>query len=590
MTESDDKKPPILIIDDEPLIRDLLCEMLGENYVCTTAANAEEGLLLLKQTQFSLVLSDIHMGGMNGIEMIPLVHASAPDTVVVMISSEQNIDSAINAMRVGAFDFIKKPFNIVHVQAVVEHALEHHSLLVTKRRYENHLEELVKKRTAELNYLSYYDTLTTLPNRVLFEDRLSQAITLTEHTQQDLAVLFLSLDRFKKVHDILGREFEAELLKEVAERFRNCVHESATIARFEKDEFGVLLTQFKGTREVLKIINGINEALNRPFAIENHEIYITASTGISLFPNDGRDVQTLLRNASVALDRAKEQGGNNYQFYTADMNAKAVKRLAIENSLRHALERSEFEAHYQPKINVKTGQIVGMEALVRWRHPKSGIVSPTEFIPLAEETGLIIPIGEWVLRTACTQGKAWQDEGFGQLCISVNLSPRQFQQPNLLETISGIIRETDIDSNCLELEITESSIMQNTNEAVKTLSELKKLGVKISIDDFGTGYSSLGYLKRLPLDVLKIDKSFMDDVTANAEDAAIVMTIISLAHNLNLKVIAEGVEVEEQLKLLRLLKCDEWQGYLYSKPLAAEDFRKLLVRNSQSKSEATGQN
>jgi diguanylate cyclase (GGDEF)-like protein len=582
------EKPHILIIDDEPLIRDLLCEMLAEDFVCSTAACAEDALALLKQNQFSLVLSDIHMGEMSGIEMIPLVRAAAPDTVVVMISSEQSIDSAINAMRVGAFDYIKKPFNIIHVRTVVEHALEHHSLLAAKRRYENHLEELVEKRTAELNFLAYHDALTTLPNRVLFEDRLSQALTLTENNQQILAVFLLSLDRFKKVHDTLGRESEAKLLKEVAERLQSCVPGGATTARFEKDEFGLLLPQIGNTRDILKIINKINKSLNRLFVIETDEIFITASIGISLFPNDGRDVQTLIRNASAALDRARESGGNNYQFYTAEMNAKAVKRLALENNLRRALEREEFEVYYQPKIDVKTGQIVGMEALVRWKNPKLGLVSPTEFIPLAEETGLIVPIGEWVLRAACAQARAWQDEGFAPLYISVNLSPRQFQQPDLLEAIGGIIRDTGIDPNYLELEVTEGSLMHNTEDAVETLRELKKLGVKISIDDFGTGYSSLGYLKRLPLDVLKIDKSFMEDVTANPEDAAIVMTIISLAHNLNLKVIAEGVELEEQLKFLQLLKCDQWQGYLYSKPVSAEAFRELLLQSSRLISEATG--
>lgn len=587
MIKTGDDKPRVLIIDDEQLIRDLLAEMLAEDFNCQTATCAEEALQLLNQMQFSLLLSDIHMGKMNGIEMIPLVHELAPDTVVIMISSEQSIDSAIDALRVGAFDYIKKPFNIFHVKTIVQRALEHHSLLVMKRRYENHLEDLVHKRNAELDYLAYYDALTSLPNRLLFEDRLSQALALADHNRHILAVLFLSLDRFKKVHDTLGRESEAELLKQVAHRLQTCPRGGATVARFEKDEFGLLLTQINNAREILKITNEINNVLNQPFLIENHEIYITVSIGISLFPSDGNEVQTLLKNASVALDRAKEHGGNNYQFYTADMNAKAVKRLEMENNLRRALEREEFEVFYQPKINVKNREIVGIEALVRWRHPEMGIIAPNEFIPLAEETGLIVPLGAWVLRSACAQTKAWQEEGFSQLFVSVNLSPRQFQQADLLEVISRIIRESKIDSNYLELEVTEGSLMQNTESAVQTLNALKKLGVRISIDDFGTGYSSLVYLKRLPLDVLKIDKSFIEDLTAKAEDAAIVMTIISLAHNLNLKVIAEGVELEEQLKFLQNLNCDEWQGYLYSQPVSAESFRELLRQNHQKKADAT---
>ena len=590
MTESGNEKPHVLIIDDEPLIRDLLCDMLGEDFNCATATCAEEAIELLKEENFSLVLSDINMGNMSGLELIPIVHKAAPDTVVVMISSEQNIDSAINSMRVGAFDYIKKPFNILHVQTVLHHALEHHSLLVTKRRYENHLEDLVRQRTAKLNYLAYHDALTDLPNRVLFEDRLSQALLLTQPDRQTLAIIFLSLDRFKKVHDTLGHSSEGTLLKEVAERLKNCVaDDGATVARFERDEFALLLPQIDGTQKVVEIINDINGALNIPFVIDNHEIFITASLGISFFPIDGEDVQTLLKNAGAALHRTKEQGGNNYQFYTADMNAKALRRMELENNLRRALERDEFEVFYQPKINVVSRQIVGMEALVRWRHPDMGLVSPIEFIPLAEETGLILPLGEWVLRTACAQSKAWQDEGFAPLQVSVNLSPRQFKQPKLLEVITGIIRDTGIDANYLELEVTESSIMQNTDMAIETLTELKKTGVKISIDDFGTGYSSLGYLKRLPLDVLKIDRSFVQDVTGNAEDAAIVMTIISLAHNLNLKVIAEGVELEEQLKFLQLLRCDEWQGYLYSKPVSSEKFRELLMKNNELKTVRSGE-
>jgi diguanylate cyclase (GGDEF)-like protein len=578
MVEAGNKKPTILIIDDEPLIRDLLSDMLCDDYSCKTATCAEDALLLLQQDKFDIVLSDINMGEMSGFELIPQVRSISPDTVVVMISSEQHIDSAIKAMRVGAFDYIKKPFNVMHVQTVVHHALEHHSLLVTKQRYERHLAELVEQRTAELNYLAYHDPLTNLPNRVLFEDRLSQAIAVAEHNQQTIVVLYLSLDKFKKVHDTLGPESEALLLQEVARRLKNCVREGVTVARFERDEFGLLITQVEGTQDYVKFIEFIKKAFNPTFTINDHEVYITVSIGVSLFPDDAKDVQNLLKNAGAALNRAKEQGGNAYQFYTADLNDQALKRLEFERNLRRALDRNEFDVYYQPKVDAKNHQIIGMEALVRWRHPELGLITPAEFIPLAEETGLIIPLGEWVMRTACRQTKAFQEEGFSSLQVSVNISPRQFLQPNLLEVIKNIITETGIDPNCLELELTESSVMQNTETAIKILNELKKMGVKISIDDFGTGYSSLAYLKSLPLDVLKIDKSFVQDVTVNSQDAAIVMTIIALAHNLNLKVIAEGVEVEEQLKFLQLLKCDEWQGYLYSKPIAQDEFRELLTK------------
>lgn len=569
----------ILIIDDEPVIRNLLSEILCEKYDCTAVCSAEEALEILRRENFQLVLSDINMSGMSGIQMVPQVRAAAPQTVVVMLSGENTIDTAIEAMRAGAFDYIQKPFALEHVEAAVKRALEHYFLLEQKRLYENHLSELVEQRTEELNYLAYHDSLTDLPNRHLFEDRLSQAVTLARHNRQILGILFLSVDRFKTIQDTLGHTLGYQLLKKFAARLEECVGAGATIARFEGDEFAVLLTRIDSAQNVVEIANRIFEAMNLPFAIEAHEMFINLSAGISLFPDDGADVQILLKNAGVALSRVREHGGG-YQFFTADMNAKALRRLTMEGNLRRALEREEFEVYYQPKVDTTSRRIVGTEALLRWRHPESGIISPAEFIPLAEETGLIIPIGEWILRTACAQSKAWQAEGF-KIHLSVNLSARQFQQENLLKTITGIVGETGFNSHCLELEVTESSIMTNAEFAVETLNELKATGIKISIDDFGTGYSSLGYLKRLPIDVLKIDKSFVQDIAANPDDMALVMAIITLAHNLRLKVVAEGVETAEQLKFLQLLQCDEWQGYLYSKPVPADDFRNLLIEGGR---------
>jgi len=580
MVSTDKNNTHILIVDDEPEIRNMVCGILGESYNCMVAGSAEEALLLLQTEKYGLVISDINMGGMSGLEMIPHVRASAPDTVIMMISGEQNIESAIEAMRVGAFDYIMKPFDFQHVEAAVRRALEHHALLAAKRRHENHLEELVRQRTAELNHLAYHDALTDLPNRILFEDRLTQALILAERNRQALGVLFLSLDGFKKVHDTLGRAIGDRLLQKVAERLRSSAHQGETVARFEGDEFALLLTQIGGTEgeDVVEVIFQTNESLKLPFVIDDHELFITVSVGISLYPDDGADASTLLKNADAALYRAREQGGDNYQFYTADMNAKAMKRLALENSLRRALERNEFEVYYQPVLDTNTRKIVGMEALLRWHHPELGLVQPAEFIPLAEDTGMIVPIGEWVLRTACAQSKSWQGAGFAPLALAVNLSARQFQQQNLSEMVVRILQETGLHAHDLELELTESSIMKNAESAVRTLGELKAMGVKIAIDDFGTGYSSLGYLKRLPIDTLKIDRSFVRDVTADPDDAALVMAIITLAHNLRLKVVAEGVDSEEQVSFLHLLRCDEWQGYLFSKPLPVEAFEELLLQ------------
>jgi diguanylate cyclase (GGDEF)-like protein len=580
MAIADKNNTHILIVDDEPEIRNMICGILSERYTCAVANSAEEALLLLQTEKYGLVISDINMGGMSGLEMVPQVRASAPNTVIMLISGEQNIESAIKAMRVGAFDYIIKPFDFQHVEAAVRRALEHHTLLAAKHRHENHLEELVRQRTAELNHLAYYDALTDLPNRILFEDRLTQALILAESNRQTLAMLFLSLDGFKKVHDTLGRVMGDRLLQKVAERLRISAHRGETVARFEGDEFALLLTQVGGTEgeDVGAVIFQINESLKLPFLIDEHELFITVSIGISLYPDDGADAPTLLKNADAALYRAREQGGDNYQFYTADMNAKAMKRLTLENSLRRALERSEFEVYYQPVLDINTRKIVSVEALLRWHHPELGLVQPAEFIPLAEDTGMIVPIGEWVLRTACAQSKSWQSAGFAPLSLAVNLSARQFQQQNLSEVVVRILQETGLNPRDLELELTESSIMKNAEWAVRTLSELKAMGVKIAIDDFGTGYSSLGYLKRLPIDTLKIDRSFVSDVTTDPDDAALVMAIITLAHNLRLKVIAEGVDSEEQLRFLHLLRCDEWQGYFFSKPLPVEAFEELLLQ------------
>jgi diguanylate cyclase (GGDEF)-like protein len=580
MVSADKNNARILIVDDEPEIRNIVRGILSESYTCRAADSAEEALAILRKEKFELVISDIKMDGMSGLEMIPQMREIAPDTVIMMISGEQTIESAVEALRGGAFDYIMKPFDFQHVEAAVRRALEHHSLLAAKRRHENHLEELVRQRTAELNHLAYHDALTDLPNRILFEDRLTQALILAERNRQTLGMLFLSLDRFKKVHDTLGRAIGDRLLQKVAERLRSSAHQGETVARFEGDEFALLLTQIGGTEgeDVIEVIFQVNESLKLPFVIDDHELFITVSIGISLYPDDGADAPTLLKNADAALYRAREQGGDNYQFYTADMNAKAMKRLTLESSLRRALERSEFEVYYQPVLDTNTRKIVGMEALLRWHHPELGLVQPIEFIPLAEDTGMIVPIGEWVLRTACAQSKSWQGAGFAPLSLAVNLSARQFQQQNLSEMVVRILQETGLNAHDLKLELTESSIMKNAESAVRTLGELKAMGVKIAIDDFGTGYSSLGYLKRLPIDTLKIDRSFVRDVTADPDDAALVMAIITLAHNLRLKVVAEGVESEEQLSFLHLLRCDEWQGYLFSKPVPVEAFEELLLQ------------
>ena len=573
--------PRILLVDDEPLVRKVLHEFLSDSYQCMEAGSAEEALALLRTERFNLVLADINMNGISGLEMVPQVRAAAPETVVVMISGELTIERAIEAMRAGAFDYIMKPFDLRHVGTAVQRALDHHLLLEEKRCYEHHLEELVKQRTAELNHLSYHDIFTDLPNRLLFEDRLAQVLTHAHRSQQRLGILFVCIDQFNKIIDTLGHIVRDQLLRTVAQRLINCVGEDQTVARFEGDEFALLLTQIRGTEDLVEIANRIHDELKAPHALEALELFITASIGISLYPYDGEDAPTLIKNAGAALNRTKEQGGDGYQFYTADMAAKARQRLSLESDLRRALDREEFVVHYQPQIDISTRRIVGAEALVRWQHPELGLLPPAEFIPLAEDSGLIVPLGECVLKAACAQSKLWQEEGFAPLCMAVNLSPRQFRQPHLSQTVVQIMQETKLDPQYLELELTESFIMKNPNLAARALGELKEMGVSISIDDFGTGYSSLSCLNRLPIDKLKIDRSFIRDTTTDPDAAALVMAIITLAHNLRLKVLAEGVETEEQMKFLHLLKCDLAQGYLFSTPLPADAMRELLLAESR---------
>ena len=572
------EQPTVLIIDDEPQIRELLLQLLMDDYHCVGVASAEEALTVLDTQNVGVIVSDICMSGLSGLDLLPLVRRKSPDSVIIMVSGQNGIGNAIEAMRCGAFDYILKPFDLPHVEAAVRRAAEHHCLLLAKREYGHHLEESLKRRTEEIKHLSYRDNLTGLPNALRFKDCLSQTLDFARRNNHQAAVLLAAVDGFKKLNDALGHSIAEQVLREVAARLRSCADDEDSIARLEGEEFAILLEQIGGTEDAARLCDRIRRKFKSPFMIEEHELFVTLSLGISIFPQDGNDVHSLLKGAGAALNRAMDQGGDNVHFYSTDITAEALARLSLENSLRRAPEREELVLHYQPLLDLKTRRIVGAEALVRWQHTELGLIPPSDFIPLAEETGLIVAVGEWTLRAACSQNKRWQAllQGQSPLRVSVNLSSRQFRQPNLVETVRRALAETELPPQQLEIELTESSIMDDEEHGIKVLHRLKDLGVTIAIDDFGTGYSSLSYLKRLPIDKLKIDRSFMQDATDNPDDAAIIMALITLAHNLGLRVVAEGVETESQSAFLRLLRCDEAQGYLFSPPIPANAFEQLL--------------
>lgn len=460
---------------------------------------------------------------------------------------------------------------VTNDSGIIEHFIAIKRNITEKKIYEE-----------RLDHLAHHDSLTGLPNRLLFSDRLNQKLAEARRSGSGTAVMFLDLDRFKVVNDSLGHRAGDLLLKAVAERLRRSLRDVDTIARMGGDEFTIIVSDVTSSHDASVVAKKVIQSLSTPITVDDRELFVSTSIGISLFPSDGDDVETLVRNADTAMYRAKELGRNNYQFYTHALNAAALEQMNLENALRKAVEREEFLIHYQPRVDINTGEIVGAEALVRWKHPQLGLVSPGEFIPLAEETGLIRPISEFVLRSACRQAVQWQSADHRPLDIAVNVSVRQFKH-GIAEAIHAIVTETGLDPRRLDIEITESTLMHNPDLATEIICRLKEMGARISIDDFGTGYSSLAYLKRFPIDAVKIDRSFVKDISTDSDDAAIATAIVAMAHSLQLLVIAEGVETLEQLEFLRSLHCDEMQGYFVSPPVPAEEFDNLLRRQREQR-------
>ncbi len=444
----------------------------------------------------------------------------------------------------------------------------------------------ITERTKEkerFNQLVYFDSLTNLPNRELFIDRLNQAIAQARRKKEVGAVVALDLDHFKRINDTLGHVLGDQLIRAVAVKLLKTVYESDTVSRLSGGSFIILLQHVEKPQDVEKVAHKILAAFRAPFLIDRQELFTTCSLGITVFPADGETSEALIKNADAAMHLAKERGKDRYQLYSSAIANTSFERLVLENSLRRALDRNEFRLYYQPQLDIRSGEVVGVEALIRWQHPDLGFIPPMEFISIAEETGLIHSIGEWVLKTACEQKKIWDRQGFTSLKMSVNLSAQQFHYANLVELVSNVLTQADLDPKGLDLELTESTIMTHLEETTETLRKLKDLGVHISIDDFGTGYSSLMYLKTFPIDTIKIDKSFVHDITTDQDDRAITQAIISMAHSLELDVVAEGVENSDQLEFLKSQGCDIIQGYLFSKPIPAEQIAPLITNGAAQK-------
>ena len=567
----------VLMVEDNPGDVRLMTEEIRQcgdasRFELTDVPRLEEALACLGKQSFDAILLNISLPDAQGLEAIVSIVEAAPGLPVLVLSGLADQSLALQALKEGAQDYLVKGRD--------DGGLVTRAILYAIER---------KRSERYINHLAHYDGLTNIPNRRLMYDRLRQAIARSRRDRKMVAILFLDLDHFKNINDTLGHAAGDLLLSGVASRLSGITRSADTVARLGGDEFALIIPEIVKTEHVATLAGKILETLRPPFMVEGHELNVSASMGISLYPADGSDAETLLKNADVAMYGAKQRGRNNHQFYSPLMNAAAVDRLALARTLQHALDRDEFLLHYQPQFSLKTNRVIGVEALLRWQSPTAGLLGPPEFIPLAEETGLIVPIGEWAIHEACQQLREWQDMGMRRLRVAVNLSSRQFNREDLRDTLRSILKSTRVSSELLELELTENGLMQNMDSAAHALARLKDSGVRIAIDDFGTGYSSLTHLKRFPIDTLKIDQSFVSHLATQGDDAAIGKAIITMAHGLGLEVIAEGVETEAQLEFLRRNQCDGAQGYYFCSPRPAPAVvENLRVRGSRERGAAPG--
>ena len=563
---------------------ELAHSLAEQNFQFDTAlANMSHGLCMFDAQRRLLVwnkrfceiygiAADVLSPGLTVRQMIELSAARGnhPDRTVAEIVAE--IDAWLAS---GVVSHMKRPLPDGRVIALSHQPMPDGGMVVV-------FEDVTQREQAEAraHFLATHDDLTGLPNRLVFGQAVSDAVKVARRYGQEFAVMFVDLDRFKIINDTLGHAAGDFLLAEVANRLRQCVRESDAVARVGGDEFTILLREVSDARQITTVARKILSTVVKPLTIHGQECRVTASIGISLFPSDAQDEETLVRNADAAMYAAKQEGRNDFRFHSPEIKTQSIERLMLETSLRRALERNELLLYYQPKRDLGRGGIAGVEALLRWQHPDLGLLQPSRFIPLAEETGLIVPIGKWVLNTACAQNMAWQRQGLPAIRIAVNLSPRQFADPNLLHDIRAALEKSGMPAQLLELEITESMVMQNVERTVRVLEAIRSLGITLAIDDFGTGYSSMSLVKKFPIDVLKIDRSFVREIMNDSEDKAIADAIISLGRALNLTVVAEGVETAEQEAFLRAHNCDEIQGYLISRPVPADEFAAFLANHT----------
>jgi diguanylate cyclase (GGDEF)-like protein len=567
----------LLLIEDNLGDARLLREMLNGQTSFNTQLTQLESMMAaeahLAKRAVDIILLDLGLPDAQGLEAIRRTHAAAPGIPLVVLTGLDDESLAVQALQLGAQDYlIKGQIETRGLLRALRYAVERKTM-----------ESAALAMARQMAHSAEHDFLTGLPNRMLLNDRIGQAIALARRHTRKAAVLFLDLDGFKHINDSLGHPVGDKLLQSVAKRLVACIRGSDSVSRQGGDEFVVLLLDLEHAEDAAVTARRMLEAVALPHSVDHHDLHVTASIGVSVYPDDGLDADTLIKNADTAMYQAKENGRRSFQFFKPAMNVRAVERQFIEEGLRRALERGELALYYQPKVNLTTGAIAGVEALLRWTHPTRGPIAPTQFIPVAEECGLIVPIGRWVLREACTQAWTWIKAALPVTTMSVNVSAMEFRDKNFLDGVFAILLETGFDPSLLQLELTESVLMKSVESTASILQNLRKRGVQVAIDDFGTGYSSLSYLRKFPVDALKIDQSFVRQISTPGDDTTIVKAVIGMARSLRLRVIAEGVETLEEVAFLRAYRCEEAQGYYFSRPVPAEQFA-MLLRNGVAES------